>query len=806
MQIKSKIIFVFIYIIFFGSNIKAAELNLFADEIVVDKKNNILVGKNNVKVTDNQGKIITADKATYEKSKEFLTAEGSVKVVDAVGNILIADKISYDKINNIIMAYNNCELTLNDGYSIESDQIVYNNNKKIISSNQNSIFKDIEGNMVTVNMFQYHVEKNLFSSVGKIKVIDIDKNRYYFKELHVDTKKREMIGSDVSVLFDQENFGVSKENDPRFVANDIFVSKNKSTLSKAVFTVCQQKEDKCPPWSLKAKEISHDKIKKTIYYKHATLKVFDVPIFYFPTFWHPDPTVKRQSGFLIPFFSDSTTVGSGFGLPYYWAISNDKDLTFTPKFYNNENILLLNEYRQAYRNASLILDTSYTEGYKQTSTKKTSGSRNHVFAELDIDLGRDKPYDSNLLFKIQKSSNDTYFRIHDINTTLVDSENTNLQNEISYNFNKNNTYLNIKGNVYENLREGSNSRYEYIAPNILFGKSFFSQRYGLLDFQTNALYRNFEVNKHITSLTNDIIWNPSSNITNKGFVNTLEGNIKNTNYDATNTAGYKTKGSINELSSVLSFKSSLPMKKEDARHSKIFTPNFMLRYAPGHMRDLSGNSTLLNYANLYTTNKTAVIEDGLSTILGFNFKLKQKNKENEEKEKLSISMGQVFNAKKNKDMPAKSSLDQKMSDLVGEINYNFSELASINYKFSLDHNYNDLNYNEVSTNLSFGKIDFNLDYLEQQNHVGNEHYVNAGISLNLNSNSTFNFKTKKNFRTNSTELYDLSYQYSLDCLAAGIVYRREFYEDSDVEKKDTLMFKITFVPFTGVKTPTFINP
>ena len=66
--------------------------------------------------------------------------------------------------------------------------------------------------------------------------------------------------------------------------------------------------------------------------------------------------------------------------------------------------------------------------------------------------------------------------------------------------------------------------------------------------------------------------------------------------------------------------------------------------------------------------------------------------------------------------------------------------------------------------------------------------------------------TKKNFKTESTEFYDMSYQYLNDCLTAGLVYRREFYEDAAVEQKDTLMFQITFVPFGGVKTPTFINP
>ena len=63
------------------------------------------------------------------------------------------------------------------------------------------------------------------------------------------------------------------------------------------------------------------------------------------------------------------------------------------------------------------------------------------------------------------------------------------------------------------------------------------------------------------------------------------------------------------------------------------------------------------------------------------------------------------------------------------------------------------------------------------------------------------FSTKKNFRTNSTELYNLGYQYSVDCLTAGLVYRREFYQDSSLEPNNTLMFTITFVPFGAGSTP-----
>ena len=157
-----------------------------------------------------------------------------------------------------------------------------------------------------------------------------------------------------------------------------------------------------------------------------------------------------------------------------------------------------------------------------------------------------------------------------------------------------------------------------------YTKSFFTEKFGTVNFKSGAVYKNYEVDKHVTSFTNDIVWNPASFITKKGFVNNLEGIVKNTNYEAKNTTSYKTEGVVNEISSVLSFKSSLPMKKENDKYLKIFSPNFMVRYAPGHMKDLRGDDVTLKYANLFATNKTSEIEDGLSAVLGLQYKINDK--------------------------------------------------------------------------------------------------------------------------------------------------------------------------------------
>ena len=507
MQTKSKILkiclFLFTFVVF-SSILIAEEFDISAVEIEINAKDNIVIGKGSVEARDTNGRIIYADKITYKKSKELIIAEGSVKILDTVGNILTSNKAIYDKPNETISSYKGSKLVTKENYKVTSNSLIYNTLEEIVSSDKDSVFKDKDENIVYVNMFQYNIKNSLFSSIGKIKMIDRNKNKYFFKELYIDTKKQEMIGSDVSALLDKESFGSNKENDPRLAGNHIIITENESELSKGVFTVCKIREDdKCPPWVLEAKKISHNKIKKIIYYEHAILKVYNVPVFYFPKFFHPDPSVERQSGFLSPFFTDSTTVGTGFGLPYFWAISHDKDMTLTTKTYKDENILFLHEYRQAFKNGFMTLDSSFTEGYKNVSKKKNGGSRNHFFAELDFNIDEGKDYESKITFKTQRVSNGTYFRIHDINTALVDADRTQLENDVSYNLSKDNMYLNVSSSMYEDLRKDTNDRYEFIYPNIIYGKNFFTEKFGTLSFKTNFLNKNYETNRHLTFLNND---------------------------------------------------------------------------------------------------------------------------------------------------------------------------------------------------------------------------------------------------------------------------------------------------------------
>ena len=106
-------------------------------------------------------------------------------------------------------------------------------------------------------------------------------------------------------------------------------------------------------------------MKKQLTYKNAVLKIYDLPVLYFPKFFHPDPSVKRQSGILQPEINSSNNLGNSVTLPYYKVISNNKDLTFSPTFFDGGTSMLTTEYR-AIKKKSKILEKQIKKNPNKT--------------------------------------------------------------------------------------------------------------------------------------------------------------------------------------------------------------------------------------------------------------------------------------------------------------------------------------------------------------------------------------------------------------------------------------------------------
>ena len=160
-----------------------------------------------------------------------------------------------------------------------------------------------------------------------------------------------------------------------------------------------------------SKKIQHNKSKQIINYENALLKVYDVPVMYFPKFFHPDPTVKRKSGFLIPTIKNSPNSDNFLNVPYFLAIAENKDATFSPRLYADEKILLQTEYRQANLKSDHFLDLSFFN-------EKSENSKTHFFYNYLANLNFNNFDNAELNLDIQQTSNDTYLRANKLKTQL----------------------------------------------------------------------------------------------------------------------------------------------------------------------------------------------------------------------------------------------------------------------------------------------------------------------------------------------------------------------------------------------------
>ena len=132
-----------------------------------------------------------------------------------------------------------------------------------------------------------------------------------------------------------------------------------SSCDAAVYSPCDlcKNDPSAPPaWQLKAREITDDKDLKLIEFRDAMIEVDGWPVFYTPYLSEPDPSVKRASGFLMPSFGNSSTIGFHVATPYYLVLGPDKDLTLTPRFTTQAGQLLAGEYRQRFSNGNARCD------------------------------------------------------------------------------------------------------------------------------------------------------------------------------------------------------------------------------------------------------------------------------------------------------------------------------------------------------------------------------------------------------------------------------------------------------------------
>ena len=849
---KNKIILL-IFFLFFNlltiNNILGDEIIFETPEIEIFENGNLLKAHKGGKAKTDKNTEIVADKFEYNKTTSILTANGNVLATDSLNKTSIkAEEIEYNNITSEIIATKNVELRdyLKD-VVINANKIIYLINKKKISTegktkivienkyyvnssdviflkNEMQIFSDKytsliddKENFYTVERFNYLINDKLFRG-KKINLNTKEKDKYFFDDGMVNLKTNEIYGKDLEVNFDNSVFA-NKNNEPRLKGNIAYSNKNKTEVSKGVFTTCKRREDdKCPPWIIESKEVKHDKIKKIIHYKNAWLKIYDVPVLYFPKFFHPDPTVKRQSGFLTPQIGDSEILGSSAYIPYFYVISNDKDLTFKPRVFGDNKFSIQSEYRQVTKNSKNIFDFSLTSGHK-SNTSDSKDTRTHFFSNSKIDLNFDNFDYSNLEIQLQKTSNDTYLKLFKLESPLFGS------NKISTDVSVLDTFLTLTTNkddlsfdttlkIYEKLGNANSDRYEFIFPSYNLSKILNTKDNvkGALSLNSSGSQHINNTNVYETQIINDLSYQSEDKFLNNGIINKFNVLFKNVNSTGKNSTQYKSSIQAELLSSLL-FESSYPLLREGINFNNYFTPKLSLRYSPNNMKNLKDEDRRIDINNIWSLNRIAsssTIESGQSLTVGAEYKksrnidVKKVSDEEYPVDVFELSLATVFRDEKNENLPSTSTLGDKSSDIVGHIKLEPNNFFSANYNYSIDNNLNELKYNELSTTISVNNFVTSFKYLEENQPIGTSHYIDNTTSYDFNETSSITFSARRNKEIDLTEYYNLVYQYKNDCLTAAVQYKKDFYVDNDIKPTEQLFFSITIVPLGAYETKNII--
>lgn len=270
-----------------------------------------------------------------------------------------ADELENNQEQNLITALGNVEI-IRDNLTLKADKVIYNQKEDTVTAVGNVVLLEKNGSVV----FADYSELNNHMSQGEMKNIKV-------------------------IMADQTRMAAQSFERG---AND------KKVLRNAVYSPCDVCKDSDPLWQIKAKKVIHDIDNKNINYQNAVVEIKGTPVFYTPFLSHPDPTVKRRSGFLFPRISSNSYLGGAIQPQYFWSIDDHQDILFNPILSSDQGIVYGGAFNKYTYRGNMSVSGSFLKD------QDTDENRGNIFgfgryeindfwvADTDINYASDNTY------------------------------------------------------------------------------------------------------------------------------------------------------------------------------------------------------------------------------------------------------------------------------------------------------------------------------------------------------------------------------------------------------------------------------
>ncbi|HYD30786.1 MAG TPA: LPS assembly protein LptD [Azospirillaceae bacterium] len=592
-------------------------------------------------------------------------------------------------------------------------------------------------------------------------------------------------------------------------------------MNRGVYSPCNLCADdptKPPLWQVKAVRIVHDNEDKDVRYRDAVLELAGVPVAYTPYLSHPDPTVKRRSGFLAPTWGQKDGLGALVRNDYYFDIAPDMDATLETTLYSEQRPLVGGEWRQRLENGRIQLNGSVTQG---DFTKRVRGRnvtrpdtwQGHLFGNGLFDLDDSWRWG----FDVQRASNKTFLRrYYDFRENVLDSR------LFSEGFMGRN-YAVVNAYDFQDLRQNNREEDPLVLPLV---------RYTALGEPGETLGGRWSLDSGFLSLLrsggNQVQrfsvspgWSRDF-VADAGFITTLSANLRSDLYFASDYRPQsrprdpEIDATTARVMPVAQMTVRYPLVRQTGSVQQLFEPIAALTLAPNPTKDPdipNEDSEDLEFddTSLFLPNRFPGIDRqeggqrlsyGVRTgVFGFDGG------------SATLFAGQSYRFNKDDIFPTHSGLEDNFSDYVGRLQVTPGEWVDASYAFRLDKDTFEPRKHEVAANIGAPALRMhgNYVYLNQNTNTDaatlnnlpiEREYAILGASSSVAQYWTVTAAHSQALAPEpGPRASALLLTYQDECFTFQAIGQRDYTKTPGVESGTTIYFRLVFKNLGEVTSP-----
>lgn len=284
------------------------------------------------------------------------------------------------------------------------------------------------GHVLRAGRLAYDMAEGTAAAADRVELIDPQGNVVHASLLELD----EDLQTGVAVDFATR----TADGATLMAATAVRRSPTLNELNYVIFTPCPicdaEGKPKEPSISIQAERVVQDESLRAVIYRNALFKVGGVPVLYLPVFAHPDPTVERASGFLVPTVNYDQDRGVSYEQPYLIVVSPSEDWLISPQINTEVPPLLNAQWRRRFADGIVQVRGGYTY-----ARNFGDFDRDPPFGDVDTDpdIPLDQEHRSYLLasgafdpmgpwrwgFTVERVSDKTLFDRYDIRDPYQDN-------------------------------------------------------------------------------------------------------------------------------------------------------------------------------------------------------------------------------------------------------------------------------------------------------------------------------------------------------------------------------------------------